>query len=207
MGLDEPFASREGEGMGLEVLFAAHEEGGTRLEEQVVRLEESTTRLEEQGMRLAAELSGSAGGSGFFDNLIRCQAIRGGAGRASVRGTEVEESPGIALALPGNLPPLGEVYNVVMEMLEALLSFICLVSLIVILLEAQRAGELRRRVPVALWAVSLVLLALLALVRVWANLDVWSDVRILMGTVSVGNFLFGAGLLVRWLAWRPAAGG
>jgi predicted neutral ceramidase superfamily lipid hydrolase len=94
-----------------------------------------------------------------------------------------------------------------MEMIEAFISFISLVSLIVILLEARRAGGLRRRLPVALWAVSLVLLALLALVRVWANLDVWSDVRILMGTVSVGNFLFGAGLLVRWLVWRPAVGG
>jgi hypothetical protein len=54
--------------MGLDELFAAYEEQGTRREEQVVRREESTTRLEEQGMRLAAELSGSARGSGFFDN-------------------------------------------------------------------------------------------------------------------------------------------
>ena len=119
--------------------------------------------------------------------------------------TETEGSPGIAL--PGNVSPPGEVYNAVMEMIEAFISFICLVSLIVILLEARRAGGLQRRVPVALWAVGLVLLALLTLVRVWANLDVWSDVRILMGTVSVGNFLFGAGLLVRWLVWRPVAGG
>ena len=94
-----------------------------------------------------------------------------------------------------------------MEMIEAFISFICLVSLIVILLEARRSGGLRRRLPVVLWAMSLVLLALLALVRVWANLDVWNDVRILMGTVSVGNFLFGAGLLVRWLVWWPAPGG
>ena len=117
----------------------------------------------------------------------------------------MEGSPGIAL--PGNVSVPGEVYNGGMEMIEAFISFVSLVSLIVILLEARRAGELRRRVPVALWAVSLVLLALLALVRVWANLDAWNDVRILMGTVSVGNFLFGAGLLVRWLAWRPAVGG
>ena len=94
-----------------------------------------------------------------------------------------------------------------MEMIEAFISFVCLVSLIVILLEARRGGGLRRRVPVVLWAMGLVLLALLALLRVWANLDTWSDLRILMGTVSVGNFLFGAGLLVRWLVWRPVAGG
>jgi hypothetical protein len=105
----------------------------------------------------------------------------------------------------GNVSSPGEVYNDVMEMIEAFLSFICLVSLIVILLEA-RAGGLRRRLPVALWAMGLVLLALLALIRVWANLDAWSDLRILMGIVSVGNFLFGAGLLVRWLLWRPAPG-
>jgi len=59
---------REGGGMGLDELFAAHEEWGTRLEEQVVKLEGSITWLEEQGMRLAAELSGSAGAVGFFDN-------------------------------------------------------------------------------------------------------------------------------------------
>ena len=91
-----------------------------------------------------------------------------------------------------------------MEMIEAFISFICLVSLIVILLEARRSGGLRRRGPVVLWAMGLVVLALLALLRVWANLDSWSDVRILMGTVSVGNFLFAAGLLVQWLLWRPA---
>ncbi len=86
-----------------------------------------------------------------------------------------------------------------MEMIEAFISFVCLVSLIVILLEARRTGGLRRPLPIFLWAVGLVLLALLALLRVWANRDVWSDVRILMGVVSVGNFLFGAGLLVRWV--------
>jgi hypothetical protein len=94
-----------------------------------------------------------------------------------------------------------------MEMIEAFISFVCLVSLIVILLEARRTGGLRRPLPIFLWAVGLVLLALLALLRVWASLDVWSDVRILMGVVSVGNFLFGAGLLVRWLTVRRAAGG
>ena len=76
----------------------------------------------------------------------------------------------------------------------------------VVLLEARRGDGLRRRGAVALWAMCLVLLALLTLVRVWANLDSWSDLRILMGIVSVGNFLFGAGLLVRWLLWRPAPG-
>jgi hypothetical protein len=88
-----------------------------------------------------------------------------------------------------------------MEMAEAFISFVCLVSLIVILLEARRSGGLQRRLPVALWALSLVLLAMFALLRVLVNLDVWSDARILMGILGVGNFLFGSALLVRWLAW------
>ncbi len=88
-------------------------------------------------------------------------------------------------------------------MIEAFISFICLASLIVILIEAQAAGGFRRRWPVALWAGSLVALALLAVLRILVNLDDWSDARILMGIVGVGNFLFGAALLVRWLFWRP----
>lgn len=94
-------------------------------------------------------------------------------------------------------------------MAEAFISFICLVSLIVILLEARRSGGLRRRLPVALWALSLVLLAMFALLRVLVNLDAWSDARILMGILGVGNFLFGSALLVRWLAWttRNRSGG
>jgi hypothetical protein len=90
-----------------------------------------------------------------------------------------------------------------MEMVEAFVSFICLVSLIVILLEARRTGSLRRRLPMALWAMSLFLLALLAALRVWANLDAWSDLRILLGMLGVGNFLFGGALLVRWALWPP----
>jgi hypothetical protein len=90
-----------------------------------------------------------------------------------------------------------------MEMLEAFISFICLVSLIVILLEARRTGALRRRLPMALWALGLFVLALLALLRVWANLDTWSDLRILMGILGVGNFLFGGALLIRWMLWAP----
>lgn len=88
-------------------------------------------------------------------------------------------------------------------MIEAFISFICLASLIVILIEAQAAGGFRRKWPVALWAGSLVALALLAVLRILINLDDWSDARILMGIVGVGNFLFGAALLVRWLFWRP----
>jgi hypothetical protein len=88
-----------------------------------------------------------------------------------------------------------------MEMAEAFISFVCLVSLIVILLEARRSGGLQRRLPVALWALSLVLLAMFALLRVLVNLDAWSDARILMGILGVGNFLFGSALLVRWLVW------
>lgn len=86
-------------------------------------------------------------------------------------------------------------------MAEAFISFVCLVSLIVILLEARRSGGLRRPLPVALWALSLVLLAMFALLRVLVNLDAWSDARILMGILGVGNFLFGSALLVCWLAW------
>jgi hypothetical protein len=97
-----------------------------------------------------------------------------------------------------------------MELAEAFISFVCLVSLIVILLEARRSGGLRRRLPVALWAFSLVLLAVFALLRVVINLDAWSDARILMGILGVGNFLFGSALLVRWMVWttrNPTGGG
>ena len=94
-----------------------------------------------------------------------------------------------------------------MEMIEVLISFICLVSLIVIVLEAQQGGGLRRRWPIAVWAASLLALSLLALLRVFVNLDDLSDARILLGIVGAGNFLFGAALLVRWLFWRPPSPG
>jgi len=90
-----------------------------------------------------------------------------------------------------------------MMMIEVFISFICLATLIVIVLEAQRAGGFRRKWPIAVWAVTLVALSLLALLRVFVNLDDWSDARILMGIVGAGNFLFGAALLVRWLFWTP----
>jgi hypothetical protein len=100
-----------------------------------------------------------------------------------------------------------------MEMIEAFISFVCLVSLIVVLLEAQRleaqrlaaqrAGGFRRRWPIAVWAGGLFSLAMLTLLRVWIHLDAWSDLRILMGIVGAGNFLAGGGLLVRWLCWAP----
>jgi len=94
-----------------------------------------------------------------------------------------------------------------MELAEAFISFVCLVSLIVILLEARRSGGLRRPLPIALWALSLLVLALLALLRVLIHLDAWSDLRILMGILGIGNFLFGSALLIRWLVWtgREAA--
>jgi len=94
-----------------------------------------------------------------------------------------------------------------MVTIEVFISFICLVTLIVILLEAQRAGGFRRKWPIAVWAVTLVALSLLALLRVFVNLDDWSDARILMGIVGAGNFLFGAALLVRWLFWTPPSPG
>jgi hypothetical protein len=95
-----------------------------------------------------------------------------------------------------------------MEMIEAFISFVCLVSLIVVLLEAQRleaqrAGGFRRRWPIAVWAGGLFSLALFALLRVWTHLDAWSDLRILMGILGAGNFIVGGGLLVRWLCWAP----
>jgi hypothetical protein len=90
-----------------------------------------------------------------------------------------------------------------MMMIEVFISFICLVTLIVILLEAQHFGGFRRKWPIVVWAGSLVALSLLALLRVFVNLDDWSDGRILMGIFGAGNFLFGAALLVRWLFWRP----
>lgn len=92
-------------------------------------------------------------------------------------------------------------------MIEVFISFICLVSLIVILLEAQQAGGFRRKWPIAIWAVSLVALSLLALLRIVVNRDDWSDARVLMGFLGAGNFLFGAALLVRWLFWRPPSTG
>ncbi len=94
-----------------------------------------------------------------------------------------------------------------MVMIEVFISFICLVSLIVILLEAQQTGGWRRKWPIAIWAGSLLALSLLALLRVAGNRDDWSDARILMGIIGAGNFLFGAALLVRWLFWRPPSPG
>jgi len=90
-----------------------------------------------------------------------------------------------------------------MEMIEAFISFVCLVSLIVILLEIQRVGGFRRRWIIGAWALGLFVLAMMAVLRVWVNLDDWSDLRILMGSVSAANFVFGGGLLIRWLLWRP----
>jgi len=91
--------------------------------------------------------------------------------------------------------------------IEAFISFICLASLIVILFEAQSSGGFRKRWPIGVWAGSLLALALLGILRIFINLEDWSDARILMGLLGVCNFLFGAGLLVRWLLWtRPTSG-
>ena len=92
-------------------------------------------------------------------------------------------------------------YNGAMTVvIEAFISLICLASLIVILFEAQATGGFRRRWPIAVWAGGLLALALL-------GVESWSDARSLMGLLGVCNFLFGAGLLVRWLLWaRPTSG-
>jgi hypothetical protein len=95
----------------------------------------------------------------------------------------------------------------IVALIEAFVSFLCLMSLIVILLEAERNGGFRRRWPIAIWAASLIGLALFAGLRVFENLDEWSDARILMGILGACNFLFGGALLLRWLWTPPSPGG
>lgn len=91
--------------------------------------------------------------------------------------------------------------------IEVLISIVCLTSLIVVLLEASRVGGLQRRWQIALWAFTLLALAALALLRVLANLDAWSDGHILFGCVGACNFLFASALLLRWLLWTRSAPG
>jgi len=91
--------------------------------------------------------------------------------------------------------------------IEVLISFVCLTSLIVVLLEASRVGGLQRKWQVALWAFTLLALAVLALLRVLIHLDAWSDGRILFGCIGVCNFVFASALLVRWLFWTPPSSG
>ncbi|HEX4961948.1 MAG TPA: hypothetical protein VF173_13995 [Thermoanaerobaculia bacterium] len=87
--------------------------------------------------------------------------------------------------------------------IEVLVSFVCLSTLIVILLEASRTGGLRRKLPVAVWAITLLTLAALALLRILVNLGSWTDGRILSASMGSCNFVFGSALLVRWLFWVP----
>ncbi len=88
--------------------------------------------------------------------------------------------------------------------IEVLISVVCLTSLIVVLIEASRVGGLQRRWQIALWAVTLLVLACLALLRVLVNLDRWSDGHVLLSCIGVCNFVFASGLLVRWLfSTRP----
>lgn len=91
----------------------------------------------------------------------------------------------------------------IMELAEAVISFTCLASLIVILLEARRNGGFRRRWPIAVWAGSLFAVSLVILSRVLLQADGWSDARVLMGLLGAGNFLFGGAILIRWLVWAP----
>ena len=90
--------------------------------------------------------------------------------------------------------------------IDVFISFTCFASLIVILHEASLAGGFRRRWPIVLWAATLLALAALAALRILVNLDDWSDGRILGGCIGVCNFLFGTGLLVRWLFRRAPLG-
>lgn len=94
-----------------------------------------------------------------------------------------------------------------MVAIEAFISFLCLVSLIVILLEVQQHGGFRRRWLIAAWSACLIGLALFAALRVLENLDDWSDARILLGILGACNFLFGGVLLLRWLLWTPPSPG
>jgi hypothetical protein len=107
----------------------------------------------------------------------------------------------------GNDPPGSHVYNVMVIVVEVLISLVCLTSLIVVLLEASRVGGLQRGWQIVVWAFTLLALAALALLRVLVNLDAWSDRHILFGCIGACNFLFASALLVRWLFWtRPAPG-
>jgi protein-S-isoprenylcysteine O-methyltransferase Ste14 len=107
----------------------------------------------------------------------------------------------------GNDPFAINVYNVMVITIEVLISFVCLASLIVVLLEASRVGGLQRRWQIGLWAFTLLALAVLALLRVLVNLDAWSDGHVLLGYIGVVNFVVASALLVRWLFWaRPTSG-
>ncbi|HSS77321.1 MAG TPA: hypothetical protein VLV54_11315 [Thermoanaerobaculia bacterium] len=107
----------------------------------------------------------------------------------------------------GNDSRGSSVYNGMVIAIEVLISFVCLTSLIVVLLEASRVGGLQRKWQVALWAFTLLALAALALLRVLIHLDAWSDGRILFGCIGVCNFVFASALLVRWLFWAPPSPG
>jgi len=89
-------------------------------------------------------------------------------------------------------------------MVELLISFLCLATLIVVLVEVQAEGGFRRRWPLALWTISLLLLALHVVVRVFQNLDWWSPERVFMAVLAAGNFGVAVILLLRRLLTRPA---
>jgi hypothetical protein len=89
-------------------------------------------------------------------------------------------------------------------MLELPISFLCLTTLIVVLLEMQATGGVRRRWPLLLWTSSLVLLALHVLVRAYQNLEVWSPERTLMAILAAGNFFVAVVLLLRGIAAAKA---
>lgn len=88
-------------------------------------------------------------------------------------------------------------------MVELLISFLCLATLIVVLVEIQAEGGFRRRWPLALWTLSLLLLALHVVVRIYQNLDWWSPERILMAVLAAGNFGVAVVLLLRGLLTLP----
>lgn len=92
-------------------------------------------------------------------------------------------------------------------MIEFLISFLCLATLIVVLVEMQAEGGFRRRWPLLLWTASLLLLALHVLVRLYQNLDWWSPERALMGVLAAANFFVAVILLLRGLVEVGRQGG
>jgi len=92
-------------------------------------------------------------------------------------------------------------------MVELAISFLCLTTLIVVLLELRAQGGYAKRWPFLLWVASLALLGLHVLVRIYQNLELWSPERILMALLAAGNFFVAVLLLLRGLLLPGVLGG